>query len=222
MKKIIVLSILFSGLLLFSCQNESSKNNTDKEEFQDFEGLLELILDGYYQPCNSDEKIKVVDRSQNAFKEIKALGLPRMQPCFAKFKGYEKTNEDGEKYIELHQLYKAVRKIPDDCIDEPLPFGVLAAEDNEYRMQINPFDNVIKFQDNFSDGILDFPYYPPEKDGDQYIFNTSIRTKDYETNLKVIVEQKDCTKEGRPDAYYSLTLKIQIDDRVYNSCGTKV
>mgnify|MGYP001554702527 CR=1 FL=1 len=222
MKKIIVLSFLFSGLLLFSCQNESSKNNTDKEEFQDFEGLLELILDGYYQPCNSDEKIKVVDRSQNAFNEIKELGLPRMQPCFAKFKGYEKTNDEGEKFIELHQLYKAVRKIPDDCINEPLPFGVLAADDNEYRMQINPFDNVIKFQDNFSDGILDFPYYPPEKVGDQYIFNTSIRTKDYETNLKVIVEQKDCTKEGRPDAYYSLTLKIQIDDRVYNSCGTKV
>lgn len=222
MKRIAILSILFSALFLFSCQNDTEKGKVESEEMQTFEGLLELILEGYYQPCNSDEKIKVVDKSQNAYDEIRKLGLPRMQPCFAKFKGYERTNEQGETYIELHQLYKSVRKIPEECVNEPLPFGVLAAEDETYRMQINPFDNVIKFQDSYSDGVLDFPYYPPEKIGNQYIFNTSIRTKDFETKLKVTVEEKDCSKKGRPDSYYSLTLKIEIDDRVYNSCGTKV
>ncbi len=222
MKRITLLSILISAFFVFSCQSDTDKGKAEQEEMQTFEGILELILEGYYQPCNSDEKIKVVDKSQNAFNEIKKLGLPRMQPCFAKFKGYKKTKEDGEVYIELHQLYKSVRKIPEECLNEPLPFGVLAAEDEKYRMQINPFDNVIKFQDSYSDGILDFPYYPPEKKGDQYVFNTTIRTKEYETKLKVTVEEKDCSKEGRPDSYYSLTLKIEIDDRVYNSCGTKV
>jgi hypothetical protein len=224
MQDLKIFILLLVSLVFIACQtNEQSGNNKSKDNgLQDFEGTMELLLEGYYTPCQSNKKIKLVDKSQNAYDEIKNLGLPRMQPCYTKFKGIEKTDTEGNTVVELHQLYQAKRKIPEECLINPLPFGVLAAEKEKFRMQINPFDNIIKFQDIQSEGILDFPYVEPEEVDGNFVYNTIIRTKDYENKLKVIIEQKDCKKDYQPDGYYSLSVTINIDGRVYKSCGSKV
>ncbi len=222
-----VYSFFFCLLLasfLFSCQNGTGgddKKSSNSDELESFEGIIELAHEGYFMPCQSNEKIKVRDKSQNAYDEFRKLGLPRLQPGYGSFKGYSKEDENGNAYIELTQLYDARMKIPEECLLEPLPFGVISTYKEKYRLQINPFDDMIRFQDNFTDSYLDYPYVDPVKEGDSHVWETALRTADSESKIKITITPGDCSKEYMPEAHFNHSIVIEVDGRTHNGCASK-
>lgn len=211
---------LFFTLILACSSKENNKKNNKSGELETFAGIVEMKFGGYFQECNSAEKIKLIDRSQKGYESFERLGLPRQQPAYAKFKGYRKTDESGTDFIELHQIYDIKGRIPMECRPDEMPFGVMAAHKELFRLQINPYDDLIRYQDKLTDSYLDFPYVVPTKDGETYYYETTIRTSNTENHLKISLTPGECKKDYEPDAWFDHNLTVEIDGRSYSSCAS--